>query len=181
MLKSIGILTFGLWFLASAILEFSEEPTYSIKWTTNHFLEVFPEAIRVFPALLNSTSSLVSFLLIPCGWIIFQILVTLRIAYLSEQEFLKDCNQQNIFSHQPHRQILHSTQEKPRSLTKTVTDFFTSRSFTLQKKSGFVRIEFYIVSSQDIQAILESKDPQANISTIISFWVIFLFSVVLKM
>ncbi|MDX2212603.1 MAG: hypothetical protein SFY66_04860 [Oculatellaceae cyanobacterium bins.114] len=189
-LRSIGTLTFGLWCLASVIVELADEPIYNRKWIVNDYLkvyslEIFSEAFRILPSLLTSTSSSVSFILISFFWLIFCILVSLKVAYVSEEDFLKDCNQQNNFSHQSHRQILrfqshkqilHLAQEKPRSLTKTITDFFTSRSFTLQKKPSFVRIEFYIVSSQDIQAIFESRDPQANIFTLISLTVMFLFS-----
>ncbi len=153
LLKGLGILAFGLWCLAPMIVIASQDPWHLKELDSLPPAEALLEAIRVFPEFLSSTNPLTSFCLVVLTGILFSILVSLRIAYMSEEEFLKDCSLQ-------HHSTAGRTSQNPgetegqtsKSLLGAIRTFFTVRPFILQKEPNCIRIEFHKISSQVLKA-----------------------------
>jgi hypothetical protein len=152
--RSTGILVFGYYFLSRYIVGFSRYINQS-KGIQNNPLDIFQEAIRVLPALLASTDPMLVFCLILCGWLIFYLLVSLKIAYLSEEEFLKDCLRKDtsivLTPHQIKKPFRNTYTKSRFAIAK---DFFASRPFIVKKDSDSVKVEFFKISSQDIRVRL---------------------------
>lgn len=78
-------------------------------------------------------------------------MVSLKIAYDSEEAFLEDCCQNQFSSVYASKEADFPKSRSPESLVKRQTSFFTTRAFVVQKQSNSVEIEFYKISSQDLQ------------------------------
>ena len=120
--------------------------------TTINPIKTFPELIRILPDFFTSTSPVIIFCIVLFYGLIFRVMTDLRLAYLSEEDFLKDCNNENISITRPEIINHVSGLRQSKSPLKRLKDFFTVRAFVLQKHPNSIRIEFYKVSSQDLQA-----------------------------
>ncbi|MEO0534467.1 MAG: hypothetical protein AAF215_11460 [Cyanobacteria bacterium P01_A01_bin.123] len=155
--KSLGTLIFGLWcfipYTVAAVDSFiyNQDLEITHPLTTNP-LKIFSEFIRILPDLLISKSPVVMFCIIPFFGLIFQMMVSLKIAYGSEGAFLDDCYQEQLPSVQYPKEMADFPESRSsESLIKKLIGFFTSRAFVVQKQSDSIRIEFYKISSQDLQ------------------------------
>jgi hypothetical protein len=153
LLKSLGVSGLQLcgliFFIAAAITRFKHDR----KWQPDYLFGELPEAIRLLPEFITSTSPLVSFLLLPCAGILFNTLIRLKVVYLAEEEFLNDCQNRQVALSQYRERVPDSSgNRRSQSFIKKITGFFTSRPFVVQKLPDAIRIEFYTISSQDLQA-----------------------------
>jgi hypothetical protein len=167
--RSFAILIFGCYWLSRYIVGVSKYINHS-KGILDNPLDVFQEAIHVLPALLASTDPAFVYCLIPCGWLIFYLLVSLKLAYLSEEEFLKDCLRKDtsiVLTPNQINKSYRNTQAK--SIFVIARDFFTSRPFIVKKDLDSVRVEFFKISSQDIRV----KSDFIIYMSIFSFFCIF--------
>ncbi|MEL6606313.1 MAG: hypothetical protein AAFP20_24200 [Cyanobacteria bacterium J06614_10] len=119
----------------------------SVEWSPNTILEYLTQTAQLFSQLLVSTEPLVGFLLIPIGWGIFMVLVNLKVAYLYDDDFQKDCNEAQSSEQRKANSISISSRSANRIMAAR---FFYARPFVLSKQRNLVRISFYKISSQDI-------------------------------
>ncbi len=168
LLKAIGVFSVGLFGLVPFVMSVGYRFIDDKEWIPDYSWKIIPEAVRVFSALSISTSPIVTLCLIPFVWLIFYTLVMLKIAYLSEGKFLEDCQVKDIsVSHHPQKMAELSGVKKSKSWIGTMDNFLTLRPFILQKNIDSVSIEFYKISSQDLQQ---------NFAVLCMFLVFFLFS-----
>ena len=122
-------------------------------WAPSHPLAAFSEVAHLFPELMISRSPITTFCLIPCGWLIFSVMVELKIAYVSEEDFLKDCPKQDVarFRHRTATDSLVDEQSQ-KSFIGSIVSLFKARPFTLRREAESVSINFYLISIQDLQA-----------------------------
>ena len=154
-LKSSCVIGLGTYFCLTAVHTFSKissrRPRQSIEQL--NIAETFSAGINALPALITGERNhLLSFLLIQVGTIGLYALVCLRIAYFSQDEFLKDCqrSQYDLIDPFPATQFTRSTESSP--AIGGIASFFTSRPLIIEKTDDSVRVEFYKISAQDIQA-----------------------------
>ena len=119
----------------------------SVEWSPNTVLEYLTQTAQLFSQLLVSTEPIVGFLLIPIGWGVFMVLVNLKVAYLYDDDFQKDCNEAQSSEQRKARSISISSRSANRIMAAR---FFYARPFILSKQRNLVRISFYKISSQDI-------------------------------
>ncbi|NEQ44224.1 MAG: hypothetical protein F6K00_11985 [Leptolyngbya sp. SIOISBB] len=152
LLKSIGILIFGLWCISPVIASAANMSLVGQDWTPSHPIDPFSEIVHLFPELMMTKDPITSFCMIPCIGLIFFVLAELKIAYLSEEEFLKDCIKKNIPTVRSRVIPDLIEDQQPKSFIQALVNLFKLRPFLLNKEIGSVNIDFYLISSQDLQA-----------------------------
>ncbi|PSB54562.1 hypothetical protein [Chamaesiphon polymorphus] len=154
-LQSLCVLGFGVYFCLTVVRSFSKISSSRTRQSIEllNITETFSAGINALPALITGERNhLLSFLLIHVGAILLYALVCLRIAYLSQDEFLKDCQQPQRDRVDPlSMQQFNGSIESSRSIG-SIWSFFTSRPFIVEKTDDSVRVEFYKISDRDIQA-----------------------------
>jgi hypothetical protein len=84
---------------------------------------------------------------------IFYCLAILGIVYTLESEFLKDCQNPDIDRPIGYRQVSTFLPKQQSYFSiRSITSFFTSRPFLVNKHPDQISIEFYKISSQDLRA-----------------------------
>lgn len=153
LLKSVGTFIFGLWCIIPFIVSAANGFLLDKDWIPSHPLGAFSEIAHLFPELMMSKHPIIIFCLIPCIWLIFSIMAELKIAYLSEEEFLKDCRKRDFpVSHKKMETDKSIKESKSRSFFGSIINLFKNRPFILKKEFDAVRIDFYLISTQDLQA-----------------------------
>jgi hypothetical protein len=156
-LKSSCVLGLGAYFCLTAVHTFSKISSRRVRQSIEqlNITETFSTGINALPALITGERNhLLSFLLIQVGTIGLYALVCLRIAYFSQDEFLKDCQRSPYDLIDPVSVTPCTRSTESSHAIGGIASFFTSRPLIIEKTDDSVRIEFYKISTQDIQANL---------------------------
>ena len=120
----------------------------------NHFnpFETISEAIKIFPKFISSPehSFYLGLFCLMSSCIIFNLLVALKVTYLSEKEFIKDCQNPHVKADSSQRNS--NDRRQSNSLINRIVNYFLSRPFILNKQQDTVKITFSKVTTYDLKA-----------------------------
>ena len=114
--------------------------------------ETISEAIKIFPEFIGNPEHnfYLGFFCLMVSSIVFNILVACKVIYLSEKEFLKDCQKTNLIK--TDKGLNSNNSSSLNSSTAKITAFFLDRPFIVDKQQDAVKITFNKVSTYDLKA-----------------------------